>query len=91
MGDSQSLELREMDAINLSIWSEKDFLALKDTLNQFIDSTKFSQKNFIVIFGLLGKYCLNRVRDSNYAMYESHYVNMTLNFGNSDLVIDGNT
>ncbi|CAG8703760.1 13297_t:CDS:2, partial [Funneliformis mosseae] len=34
---------------------------------------------------------ISRVRDSNYAMYESHYVNMTLNFGNSDLVINGNT
>ncbi|CAG8741774.1 2779_t:CDS:1, partial [Funneliformis mosseae] len=29
------------DATNLSVWSEKDFLALKDTLNQFIEHIRF--------------------------------------------------
>ncbi|CAG8534601.1 3513_t:CDS:2 [Funneliformis mosseae] len=38
----------------------------------------------------LKNYKISRVKNSSYAMYESHYQNTALNFGNSDLVINNN-
>jgi len=35
-------------------------------------------------------YKISRVEDSNHAMYESSFYNYKLNFGNGDLVIEGN-
>jgi hypothetical protein len=33
---------------------------------------------------------ISRVTNKNYAIYESYYMNMALNFGNSDLIVKGN-
>jgi hypothetical protein len=68
--------------------------------NSSFGSSFYSNSNYYVkttesfIFSLYnGKYYkkvkISRVTNDNYAMYESYYDNMALNFGNSDLVISG--
>ena len=40
-GIAQTSELKEKDVTNLSSWNEKDFMILKNTLNQFITHIRF--------------------------------------------------
>ncbi|CAI2165965.1 17592_t:CDS:2 [Funneliformis geosporum] len=71
-------------------WSFSDNIFYHNHYNDLWVSTT---ESFIFSFGN-GKdsknFIISRVQNSNNAMYESHY-NPLLNFGNSDLVINGNT
>ncbi|CAB4410604.1 unnamed protein product [Rhizophagus irregularis] len=63
----------------VNVWAAKNYW--KNTTESFIFSLG-NKKDF-------KKVKISRVTDKNYAIYESNSTNIALNFGNSDLVING--
>ncbi|PKB92359.1 hypothetical protein RhiirA5_450776 [Rhizophagus irregularis] len=72
----------------------RNIYGLKKSGKNYEDEVYWSDTTESFVFSLgdgksLKEAKISRVTDHNYAIYESNYGNIALNFGNSDLVING--